>query len=377
MSKITKPIVKGLSILTSLSLILVAHSLTFDLPALAHGMSDAEKATAIGGSNLQFIWLGTTHMLSGFDHLAFVFGIIFFLKSLKEIAKYVTAFTIGHSITLIFATLNGIQFNYYIIDGIIALSVCYIAFHNLGGFKKLFKVAPPNMLMMIFGLGLIHGFGLSTILQELPLDQNNLLANIISFNVGIELGQLIALVLMLVVITLVRNTSIFPAFSTTINCALILAGFALFYMQMADFIKDKENQSFLKIAKVTPETPKTKKEAPILKPLENTNLEWKDTIKITVPANKGIEYKFDAKKDAIFSYSWKTENGEDLFFDFHGEPKGNTTGYFKSYKETTDKSSAGTLKTPFEGTHGWYWKNNSTEPVTVILKAVGSYMRKD
>lgn len=339
--------------------------------ALAHGMSDAEKATAIGGGNLQYIWLGATHMLSGFDHLAFVFGIIFFLKSFKEIAKYVTAFTVGHSITLIYATLNGIQFNYYIIDAIIALSVCYIAFHNLGGFQKFFKVSPPNMFGMIIALGLIHGFGLSTILQELPLDKNNLLANIISFNIGIELGQLLALSLMLLVITIIRETPAFPVFSTTVNCGLLIAGAALYCMQMFGYMNSSAATPQLNNKKIT------KAEKTLLSPLAETNIKWKDTIKIIVPANKGIEYKFDTKNDATFSYSWKTENGEKLFYDFHGEPKGNTTGYFKSYKESTAQASYGTLTTSFEGTHGWYWSNKSSMPVTVILKAIGEYTRKE
>ncbi len=358
-----------ISSLVFISFVTIAISI-----AHAHGMSDAEKATAIGGSNLQYIWLGATHMLSGFDHLAFVFGIVFFLRSFGEIAKYVTTFTVGHSITLIYATLNGIQLNHYIIDAIIALSVCYIAFHNLGGFRKYLKTPAPNMLLMIFALGLIHGFGLSTILQELPLDKDHLLANIISFNIGIELGQLLALALMLIVIMGLRKTSLFPLFSKVVNVALILIGAALFFMQMNGYITSQES----KLVEKSVEAPaKTKTEKQRLVPLKETNLEWQDTIKITLPANKGIEYKFTAEKDASFSYTWKTENGEEIFFDFHGEPKGNTTGYFKSYKETTANTSSGTLTTPFKGTHGWYWANKTSKPITVILKAVGDYKRTD
>ena len=364
---------KTLSILISSLVFISFVTITISI-AHAHGMSDAEKATAIGGSNLQYIWLGATHMLSGFDHLAFVFGIVFFLRSFGEIAKYVTTFTVGHSITLIYATLNRIQLNHYIIDAIIALSVCYIAFHNLGGFRKYLKTPAPNMLLMIFALGLIHGFGLSTILQELPLDKNNLLANIISFNIGIELGQLLALVLMLIVIMALRKTSLFPLFSKVVNLCLILIGAALFFMQMNGYVSSQEN----KFIEKTAEAPaKAKTEKQLLVPLKETILEWQDTITIKVPANRGIEYKFTAEKEASFSYTWKTENGEKLFFDFHGEPKGNTTGYFKSYKETTDNNSSGTLTTPFEGTHGWYWANKTPKPITVILKAFGDYKRTD
>ncbi len=359
------------------SLIFISFISTTMSIAHAHGMSDAEKATAIGGSTLQYIWLGATHMLSGFDHLAFVFGIVFFLRSFGEIAKYVTTFTVGHSITLIYATLNGIQLNYYIIDGIIALSVCYIAFHNLDGFRKYLNTPAPNMLLMIFALGLIHGFGLSTILQELPLDKDHLLTNIISFNIGIELGQLLALMLMLIVIMGLRKTTLFPLFSKVVNLGLIVVGAALFFMQMNSYIKSQNSPISKQLDKTSITSTKAKTEKQLFVPLKEANIEWQETINISIPANKGIEYKFTAEKDASFSYSWKTENGEEIFFDFHGEPKGDTTGYFKSYKEATNNNSSGKLTAPFEGTHGWYWANKTSEPVTVILKAVGDYKRTD
>lgn len=120
----------------------------------AHGMSEADKLAIIEGGNLRYMWLGATHMLSGYDHLAFVFGIIFFLSTFRDIAKYVTAFTLGHSVTLIYATFNGIQLNYFLIDAVIALSVCYIAFANIDGFRKYLNINPPNMMLMIIGLGL-------------------------------------------------------------------------------------------------------------------------------------------------------------------------------------------------------------------------------
>ncbi|MGV6851979.1 MAG: HupE/UreJ family protein [bacterium] len=206
--------------------------LVFSSLALGHGMSDAEKQTIIEGGNLHYIWVGATHMLSGYDHLAFVFGIIFFLTKFRDIVKYITAFTVGHSITLIIATFNGIQINYFLIDAVIALSVCYIAFQNLGGFDKYLNIQPPNMLVMIFSLGLIHGLGLSTRLQQLPLNPDDLLMNIISFNIGIELGQIAALTVMLVLIAAFRKSTYFPTFSTISNYFLILAGAFLFLMQM-------------------------------------------------------------------------------------------------------------------------------------------------
>jgi len=200
--------------------------------AFGHGMSDAEKASIIEGGNLRYMWIGATHMLSGYDHLLFVFGIIFFLTRFKDIVKYITAFTLGHSLTLIFATFNGIQVNYYLIDAVIALSVCYIAFANLNGFKKYLDIQPPNMLMMIISLGLIHGLGLSTRLQQLPLSEDQLLMNIISFNVGIELGQILALTLMLLLLVGWRKSPSFKPFSLISNYGLIFAGLYLFLVQM-------------------------------------------------------------------------------------------------------------------------------------------------
>jgi len=214
-----------------LLLSLAALFLSADL-AYAHGMTEEEKQAIIDGGNWQYMWLGATHMLSGYDHLAFVFGIIFFLTSFREIAKYVTAFTLGHSVTLIYATFNAIQLNYFLIDAVIALSVCYIAFSNIDGFRKYLNIAPPNMMLMIVALGLIHGFGLSTRLQELPLSDDALLLNIIAFNVGIEIGQIGALCAMLILIAAWRKSEGFKSFSLIANYSLIAMGIYLFFMQM-------------------------------------------------------------------------------------------------------------------------------------------------
>ena len=200
--------------------------------AWAHGMSEADKLAIAEGGNMRYLWLGATHMLSGYDHLLFVFGIIFFLTTFKEIIKYITAFTLGHSVTLIFATFNQIQLDYYLIDAVIGLSVVYIAFSNLDGFKKYLGIPSPNLLVMIVMLGLIHGFGLSTRLQALPLSKDDLLMNIISFNVGVELGQVTALTVMLALLAGWRKAASFAPFSKLANYALMAGGVLLFLMQM-------------------------------------------------------------------------------------------------------------------------------------------------
>ncbi|VAW88889.1 putative membrane protein [hydrothermal vent metagenome] len=212
--------------------LLAIAAILFVGSVFAHGMSEAEKLLITEGGNLRYMWIGATHMLSGYDHLLFVFGIIFFLTRFIDIVKYITAFTLGHSVTLIFATVYGLQVNYLLIDAVIALSVCYIAFSNIDGFRKYLDVKPPNLLVMIIVLGLIHGLGLSTRLQQLPLSEDQLLMNIVSFNVGIELGQIIALSFMLVLLMGWRKAKSFKAFSKISNYGLIFAGLYLFMMQM-------------------------------------------------------------------------------------------------------------------------------------------------
>ena len=220
------------SALKQLRWLLLPAAIFFSAQVFGHGMSEAEKQSIIDGGNWHYLWLGATHMLTGYDHLAFVFGIVFFLTSFKDIVKYITAFTIGHSITLIYATFNAIQINYFLIDAIIGLSVAYIAFCNLDGFKRLLGIKAPSLLAMITGLGLIHGLGLSTRLQQLPLNQDDLLMNIIAFNVGIEAGQILALAVMLMFLATWRKAASFKPFSLAANYTLIGAGTFLFLMQM-------------------------------------------------------------------------------------------------------------------------------------------------
>lgn len=328
--------------------------------AFGHGMSEAEKQTIIEGGNLRYIWIGATHMLSGYDHLAFIFGIIFFLTRFKDVVKYITAFTLGHSITLIYATFTALQVNYFLIDAVIALSVCYIAFSNLRGFEKYLNIKVPNMLVMIFSLGLIHGLGLSTRLQQLPLSEDDLLMNIISFNIGIELGQISALAIMLLLIAAFRKSPSFKTFSKVANSFLIVAGAYLFLMQMHGY-EHSTNSELSKSTQVIEEV---------------STVAWKDVITITIPARGDKEYKLSLAKGARFEYIWES-NGQKLFYDFHGEPKGDKTGYFKSFDKNTKSKSSGSLTSIFEGTHGWYWQNNSSSVVEVTLKTKGDYHRLD
>ena len=200
--------------------------------ASAHGISDADKQGILEGGNLEYIKLGASHMLTGYDHLLFLFGVMFFLTKFRDIVKFITAFTLGHCLTLVFATLLHIRANYYLIDAVIALTVCYKAFDNLDGFKKWVGTEPPNLLGAVFLFGLIHGFGLSTRLQQLPLGQEGLVLRILSFNVGVELGQIAALLGMSLFLAGWRKTASFQRFSKVANAALMFAGLLLLLMQL-------------------------------------------------------------------------------------------------------------------------------------------------
>lgn len=213
-------------------LLILATFLGLTANAFAHGMSDADKAAALAAGNFEFMKLGAGHMLTGYDHLLFLFGVMFFLTKFKDIVKFITAFTVGHCITLIFATLFHIRANYFLIDAVIALTVCYKAFDNLDGFKKWLGTASPNLLGMVFAFGLIHGFGLSTRLQQLPLGHEGLVMKILSFNVGVEVGQIAALLVMGFLLAQWRHLPSFTVFSKLGNSALFAAGVYLFFTQM-------------------------------------------------------------------------------------------------------------------------------------------------
>ncbi len=200
--------------------------------ALAHGMSAEDQARIVNAGYLVYIRLGATHMLTGYDHLLFLFGVLFFLTRFKDILVLITAFTVGHSITLVGATLGGIQANYYLIDAVIALTVCYKAFENFDGFTKYLQTRSPNLMGMVFIFGLIHGFGLSTRLQQLPLGEHGLVLKILSFNLGVELGQIVALSVIFVLLAGWRKTVSFQKFSMAANILLMIVGGLLLLMQL-------------------------------------------------------------------------------------------------------------------------------------------------
>jgi HupE / UreJ protein len=220
--------------------------LALPIMAFAHGISEADKQRMLDGGYLQYVGLGASHMLTGYDHLLFLFGVVFFLTSFKDVAKFVTIFTIGHCITLIFATYYKITWNYYLVDAIIAISVIYKGFDNNGGFQRVFDMKSPNFLAAVFGFGLLHGFGLSTRLQQLPLgdDSTAMLFRILSFNVGVEIGQIAALTVMVGLLALWRHRPSFKRFSFAANLALVYAGVYLLFTQLHGYQHDVNPDSF-------------------------------------------------------------------------------------------------------------------------------------
>ncbi|MBT4762509.1 MAG: HupE/UreJ family protein [Bdellovibrionaceae bacterium] len=229
------------------NLILSLFTLLWSFESFAHGISEEAKQAMIEGGYLQYIVLGAEHMITGYDHLLFLFGVIFFLTKFKDIVKFVSVFTLGHSITLIFATFMGITANYWLIDAVIALSVCYKGFDNNKGFQEYFGFkSSPSLLWMVFIFGLIHGFGLSTRLQQLPLGEKGveMLGRIVSFNIGVEFGQIAALAIMLLVIKELRKLHLFERLSRVLNDGLMLAGFMLLLMQLHGFLHTSNPDEF-------------------------------------------------------------------------------------------------------------------------------------
>jgi HupE / UreJ protein len=217
------------------SLLLVAFSMLVCVaPLEAHGVSgkDAVFLQGLQGRAIvPLIYLGAKHMVTGYDHLLFLVGVIFFLYRLEDVFVYVSLFAIGHSITLLLGVLGGVRANPYLIDAVIGFSVVYKAFENMDGFRR-FLAIQPNTKLAVLIFGLFHGFGLATKLQDFSLAREGLVANIVSFNVGVEIGQVLALTAILIGFTYWRTRSGFMRHALAFNgvvmsCGLLLIGYQL------------------------------------------------------------------------------------------------------------------------------------------------------
>jgi len=205
--------------------------------ALAHGVDDNTKQFLAANAGLEivaFMYIGAKHMVTGYDHLLFLVGVIFFLYRPKDVLIYVTLFTVGHSLTLMTGVLNQINVNPYLVDAVIGFSIVYKGFDNLGGFQQLFGKR-PNTKLMVLVFGLFHGFGLATKLQDFPLDEEHLLGNLTSFNIGVELGQLSALLFILLLLGYWRQQKSFLQFAVTTNILLMSGGLMLIGYQLTGY----------------------------------------------------------------------------------------------------------------------------------------------
>lgn len=205
--------------------------------ALAHGVAEGDQGYIEQTSGPQigaFLYLGAKHMVTGYDHLLFLFGVIFFLYRMKDVAAYVTLFAIGHSTTLLAGVLLGTNVSSYLVDAIIGLSVVYKALDNMGAYKRWFGVQ-PNTKAAVLIFGFFHGFGLATKLQQFALSPDGLLTNLVAFNVGVEIGQLLALSAILIAMGYWRRTASFNRRAFAANAILMTAGFVLFGYQLAGY----------------------------------------------------------------------------------------------------------------------------------------------
>ena len=212
-------------------------SLLFGASVFAHGVAEGDKGyiQEISGVNLlPFMYLGAKHMVTGYDHLLFLLGVIFFLYKLKHVALYVSLFALGHSTTLLAGVYFGTSVSSYLVDAIIGLSIVYKAMDNLGAFQRWFGVQPDTKIATLV-FGFFHGFGLATKIQEFEISRDGLLPNLLAFNVGVEIGQLLALFAILIAMGFWRRTNSFLRHAYTANVALMCAGFLLIGYQLTGY----------------------------------------------------------------------------------------------------------------------------------------------
>jgi len=205
--------------------------------AFAHDISQANRAAleAMSGPQpIPYLYLGAKHMVTGIDHVLFLVGVVFFLHRLKDVVLYVSMFTIGHSLTLLGGVLAGVGVNAFIVDAIIGLSVAYKGFENIGGFRQLGIAIDTRAAVLVFGL--FHGLGLATRMMDLAVSRDGLLVNLVSFNIGVEIGQVLVLIAVVALLNAWRRTASFAPSAFYANVALMAAGFILTGQQIAGYL---------------------------------------------------------------------------------------------------------------------------------------------
>lgn len=231
MTRIPRPARALPLLLAAAILILLADA------ALAHDVAEGDKAfvrSIDGPAIFPFMYLGAKHMVTGYDHIAFLVGVVFFLRRLREVVLYVSMFTIGHSLTLMGGVLMGVGVNAYIIDAIIGLSVVYKGLENTGALARLGWTVDTRLAVLVFGL--FHGLGLASKMLDLEVSQNGLLTNLIAFNVGVEIGQVIVLAFVVLLLDAWRRRPSFARYALAANLALIGVGIVLTVHQIGGYL---------------------------------------------------------------------------------------------------------------------------------------------
>ncbi|MFD1194689.1 HupE/UreJ family protein [Seohaeicola saemankumensis] len=221
-----------------LAFLVLAAFMVSTAQAQAHNVTpgDAGYIQEIWGVNIiPFIYLGAKHMVTGYDHILFLLGVVFFLYRMRDVAIYVSIFAVGHSITMLLGVWYGWGINAYVIDAIIGLSVVYKALDNLGAYRKWFGIQPDTKAATLI-FGLFHGTGLATKILEYQIAEDGLLPNLLAFNIGVEIGQILALAVILIVMGYWRRSPNFMRQATAVNIIMIVLGVILTGQQIAGYI---------------------------------------------------------------------------------------------------------------------------------------------
>ena len=230
-----KRTINNQNLIVLLGLIIVVFTIAVDV--FAHGVTEGDKGYIQESSGMMimpFIYLGAKHMVTGYDHLLFLFGVIFFLYRLKDVSIYVTLFAAGHSVTLLSGVLLGVSVNAYLIDAIIGFSIVYKALDNMGAYQRWFGFQPSTKIATLV-FGLFHGFGLATKIQDYNISSDGLVSNLFAFNVGVELGQIMGLAIILILISFWRRSEGFLRHAYSANVTLMIGGFIFVGYQLTGF----------------------------------------------------------------------------------------------------------------------------------------------
>ncbi|MEY4511469.1 MAG: hypothetical protein RLZZ450_3591 [Pseudomonadota bacterium] len=327
--------------------------------AFAHGVAAGDAELVSHGAGVRaatFLWLGAKHMVTGYDHLLFLAGVVFYLRSLRQVAAYVTLFAVGHSLTLVSFVLLSVRVDPSVVDAVIALSVVYKAVENLGGLPRWVRIDPRAA---VFAFGLVHGVGLASKLQTLRLARDGLLANLVAFNVGVELGQLVALSALVLALLLWRRRADFVSEAALGNRVLVALGFVLFGAQLSSYLTEPAVLAASNTVATSPT---------FAHPFR------RDVIDIPLGLGAELEYKLAMAAGDVVVYSWSVVGEGKVYFEFHGESTDAPVPHVESYRtEDGAHASHGSLAATFAGIHGWYLLNDSEAPIVVRLAVAGYY----